>query len=154
MWGSRLADLQHPDWCILDLDPKGAPFDHVVTLARAIHGLCDELGLPSFPKTSGASGLHVLLPLGGQCTFEQSRSLAHLIAWTLVREHPRIPDRDWQWNHAGADYDGVHTRERCLTWYSEAGPGGGATQQSFEDFLVADPRWRRRETCGRSCMRC
>ena len=90
LWPSRVGALDRPDWCILDLDPKGAPFAHVVTLARAIKRLCDELGLPAFPKTSGASGLHVLLPLGGQCTFEQSRSLAHLIAWTLVREHPRL----------------------------------------------------------------
>ena len=46
------------------------------------------------PKTSGASGLHVLLPLGGQCTFEQSRSLGHLIGWTLTREHPRLATID------------------------------------------------------------
>jgi bifunctional non-homologous end joining protein LigD len=90
LWPSRVGALDRPDWCILDLDPKGAPFAHVVTLARAIHDLCGELALPAFVKTSGASGLHVLIPLGGQCTFEQSRSLAHLMAWTLVREHPRI----------------------------------------------------------------
>jgi bifunctional non-homologous end joining protein LigD len=90
LWPSRVGALERPDWCILDLDPKGAPFAHVVRLARAIHVLCEELGLPSFVKTSGASGLHVLVPLGGQCTFEQSRSLAHLMAWTLVREHPRL----------------------------------------------------------------
>jgi bifunctional non-homologous end joining protein LigD len=90
LWPSRVGALDRPDWCILDLDPKGAPFAHVVTLARAIQALCEELGLPCHVKTSGASGLHVLVPLGGQCTFEQSRSLAHLMAWTLVREHPRL----------------------------------------------------------------
>jgi bifunctional non-homologous end joining protein LigD len=94
LWPSRVGALDRPDWCILDLDPKGAPFAHVVTLARAIQRLCGRLGLPSFPKTSGASGLHVLVPLGGQCSFEQSRSLAHLIAWTLVREHPRLATID------------------------------------------------------------
>jgi bifunctional non-homologous end joining protein LigD len=90
LWPSRVGALERPDWCILDLDPKGAPFRDVITLARAIKSLCDELGLPCFPKTSGASGLHVLVPLGGQCTFEQSRALAHLVAWTIVREHPRL----------------------------------------------------------------
>jgi bifunctional non-homologous end joining protein LigD len=94
LWPSRVAALDRPDWCILDLDPKGAPFAHVATLARAIKRMCDELGLPAFVKTSGASGLHVLVPLGGQCTFEQSRSLAHLVAWTLVREHPRLATID------------------------------------------------------------
>ncbi|HET8644426.1 MAG TPA: non-homologous end-joining DNA ligase, partial [Vicinamibacteria bacterium] len=90
LWSSRVGALDRPDWSILDLDPKGAPFAHVVALALAIKRLCDEIGLPAFVKTSGASGLHVLLPLGGQCTYEQSRSLAHLVAWTLSREHPRL----------------------------------------------------------------
>ena len=60
----RRARSSSPDWCILDLDPKGAPFAHVVEVARAIHALCEEIGLPAFIKTSGATGLHVLLPLG------------------------------------------------------------------------------------------
>lgn len=79
VWGSRLADLPHPDWCILDLDPKGAPFEHVVRIALAIHSLCDEVGLPNYCKTSGSTGLHVLVPLGGQCTFEQCRALAQIL---------------------------------------------------------------------------
>jgi bifunctional non-homologous end joining protein LigD len=87
VWSSRVAAVDRPDWCILDLDPKGASFADVVALAQAARRLCDELGLPCFAKTSGASGLHVLVGLGAQCTFEQSRSLAHLMAWTLVREH-------------------------------------------------------------------
>jgi len=80
VWGSRLADLQHPDWCILDLDPKGAPFPHVVRIARAIHELCEDIGMPSFLKTSGSTGLHVLLPLGCRFTFEQCRQLGEVIA--------------------------------------------------------------------------
>ncbi len=68
VWASRVAAPERPDWCILDLDPKGAPFSHVVAIARAIRELCEEIELPSFIKTSGATGLHVLIPLGGQCT--------------------------------------------------------------------------------------
>ena len=90
VWSSRVADLQHPDWCILDLDPKGAPFRDVVAIAREIRAICDELALPAFPKTSGSSGLHVLLPLGGRLTFEQSRMLAELLARLVVRRHPGI----------------------------------------------------------------
>lgn len=80
VWGSRLADLQHPDWCILDLDPKGAPFPHVVEIAFAIRELCEAIELPAFLKTSGSTGLHVLLPLGRQCTFEQCRQLGEILA--------------------------------------------------------------------------
>ena len=64
VWSARLADLERPDWLILDLDPKEAPFPHVVRIARHLHALLDELGARHFVKTSGQAGLHVLLPLG------------------------------------------------------------------------------------------
>ena len=90
IWASRVPSLARPDWCILDLDPKGAPFAHVVKLALAIRRLCEELELPTGIKTSGASGLHVLIPLAGQCTFEQSRGLAELLARVVEAEHRDI----------------------------------------------------------------
>jgi bifunctional non-homologous end joining protein LigD len=83
---SRIADLGRPDWLVVDLDPKEAPFAHVVRLARRLHLLCEEIGLPSFAKTTGQSGLHVLVPLGGQCTHEQARDLALLLARRLADE--------------------------------------------------------------------
>jgi bifunctional non-homologous end joining protein LigD len=90
VWSSRTKSLEFPDWCILDLDPKGAPFSQVVELALLIKRLCDEVGLPALPKTSGASGLHVLVPLGAQVTYEQSRSLAQLLAYEVTRERGDI----------------------------------------------------------------
>lgn len=86
VWGSRLAELPHPDWCILDLDPKGAPFADVVKIALRIHSLCDEVGLPNYCKTSGSTGLHVLVPLGGQCTYEQCRMLAQILGRVIASE--------------------------------------------------------------------
>jgi bifunctional non-homologous end joining protein LigD len=90
IWPSRRDRLQHPDWCILDLDPKGAPFKDVITLAKAIRKLAKEIGLPTAVKTSGSTGLHVLVPLGGQCTFDQSRVLGQLISTVIERRHPDI----------------------------------------------------------------
>ncbi len=87
-WASRVVDLEKPDWTILDLDPKNAPREWVVPLALAIHRLCDQVGLPNYVKTSGQSGLHVLIPLGGQCTFDQARTLAYLIGMLVERAHP------------------------------------------------------------------
>jgi bifunctional non-homologous end joining protein LigD len=87
-WASRTVDLEKPDWTIIDLDPKNAPREHVVPLALAIHALCDAAGLPNYVKTSGQTGLHVLIPLGGQCTFEQARMLAYLIGQLIERRHP------------------------------------------------------------------
>ncbi|HEU4614185.1 MAG TPA: DNA ligase D [Kofleriaceae bacterium] len=89
-WASRIADLERPDWTIIDLDPKNAPREHVVPLALAIHALCEDIGLPNFVKTSGQTGLHVLIPLGGQCTFDQARTLAYLIGLIIERQHPTM----------------------------------------------------------------
>ncbi len=90
IWSSRIQRLEKPDWCILDLDPKKAPFSHVVNVARAIHSLCEEIELPSFVKTSGATGLHILLPLGGQCTYAESRSLGEILAKVIEQEQPDV----------------------------------------------------------------
>ncbi len=90
VWASRVDDLAHPDWCILDLDPKGAPFTDVVEIALAARKLCDRAGLPVYPKTSGSQGMHLLVPLGGQCTFEQTKQLAMILATLLARELPKI----------------------------------------------------------------
>src|SRR5207245_1948801 len=90
LWASRMARPQHPDWSIIDLDPKTAPFADVVTLANAVHELCEEIGLPSFCKTSGQKGLHVLVPVGGQLTHAQSTTLAELIARAVEARHPKI----------------------------------------------------------------
>ncbi len=90
VWSSRLASLERPDWSILDLDPKDAPFADVVRVANSIHAFCDEIELPCFVKTSGSSGLHVLVPLGRQCTYEQSKGLAELLARVTAAELPDI----------------------------------------------------------------
>ena len=90
IWSSRIKTIDQPDWCILDLDPKGAPFGDVVRVARVIRDVCDEIELPTYVKTSGSSGLHVLVPLGHQCDYEQSRQLGHLLAQVVVAELPEI----------------------------------------------------------------
>ncbi len=90
VWASRISQLQRPDWCILDLDPKGAPFAHVVLVARCLKRLCDELELPSYVKTSGQSGLHVLWPTGGAVTFSQARTFAEVLAKEVAARVPHL----------------------------------------------------------------
>ncbi len=90
LWASRVPTLERPDWCVLDLDPKGAPFEHVVEVAREAKKLCDRIGLPVLVKSTGSSGLHLMIPLGRQCTHEQSRSLGELLARCLVEHLPKI----------------------------------------------------------------
>src|SRR5467141_1268836 len=57
IWMSRIDDLTKPDWCLIDLDPKEAPFAHVITLAKTMKQLCDDVEMPAFIKTTGKSGL-------------------------------------------------------------------------------------------------
>ncbi|MGH7568894.1 MAG: DNA ligase D [Gemmatimonadales bacterium] len=90
IWSSRVGSLETPDWCILDLDPKEAPFRDVVTVAQAVKALCDAIDLPASVKTSGSTGLHVLIPLGRQCTYEQSRTLGGLLARVVAARLPQI----------------------------------------------------------------
>jgi bifunctional non-homologous end joining protein LigD len=89
-WSARVPALERPDWLVLDLDPKGAPFTDVVRVAQAVHRLLDDLELPSHVKTSGATGLHVLVPLGARYTHEQARTLARLLAMLVVQAVPDI----------------------------------------------------------------
>jgi bifunctional non-homologous end joining protein LigD len=99
IWASRIGTLEQPDWCILDLDPKAAPFAHVIEVALAIKRLCDEIELPCFIKTSGSTGLHVLLPMGRQLTYDQSRAFGQVLARVVAQAHrdiatvTRNPDR-------------------------------------------------------------
>jgi bifunctional non-homologous end joining protein LigD len=86
LWASRVGSLELPDWCVLDLDPKDAPFSDVIRTAQALRRLCDSVALPSFVKTTGKTGLHILLPLGRQCTYAQSRTLGELLARFVLRE--------------------------------------------------------------------
>ena len=87
-WHSRITDLEHPDWCVLDLDPKDAPFADVIATAKAVKALLDEIELPGFLKTSGASGLHILMPLARQLTHAQSATLGELLARVVVGRYP------------------------------------------------------------------
>jgi len=90
IWHSRIADLTRPDWCLIDLDPKEAPFANVLTLAKTMKKLCDEVEMPAFIKTTGKSGLHIMLPLGRQLTYDQSLQLAILFSRLVTDRHPDI----------------------------------------------------------------
>jgi len=78
------------DWCILDLDPKTRPLPMWCNWLAPSTNCVAEFKLPCFAKTSGGSGLHVLIPLAGQLTHAESRTLAQLFGQVMVREHPDL----------------------------------------------------------------
>ena len=90
IWHSRIDDLTRPDWCLIDLDPKEAPFEHVVMLAKTMRKLCEQVDMPALIKTTGKSGLHIMLPLGRQMTYDQCLQFAMLFARLVTDRHPDI----------------------------------------------------------------
>lgn len=86
----RLPDLAQADFFTVDFDVKQSELRHAITLAMRLHEHLDALGLPSFPKTSGQSGLHVLVPLGAGQSFTTARALADLLGKLLVEEFPDL----------------------------------------------------------------
>ncbi|MDR7544295.1 MAG: DNA ligase D [Armatimonadota bacterium] len=90
VWGSRLGSLERPDWLVLDLDPKGAAFADVVAVALVLHQLLEEIALPHYVKTSGSTGLHILVPLGARYPYESARAFARLLALLAVEATPDL----------------------------------------------------------------
>ena len=85
----RFSSLEACDFLTIDFDLGQAPFEHAVTLARELRALLDELGLPGFPKTSGQTGLHVLVPMGG-APFDAATALAGLLGRLVHERHPKL----------------------------------------------------------------
>ena len=90
-WNSRVPDVQFADYSIIDLDPGAkAPFSRVVEVALVVKDVLDELGLRAIPKTSGAQGLHIVLPLGPRVPNDGARMLAEIVARRVADRAPRI----------------------------------------------------------------
>lgn len=87
---STTRDLDHPDYCVIDLDPHDISFNKVIEIALAVHQLLDDIGVKNYCKTSGGNGLHVLIPLKGKYTYEQSRQFAEIIAQHIHEKLPKI----------------------------------------------------------------
>ena len=87
-WHSRVKSEDYPDWCIIDLDPGKNSFEDVIKAARVTKDVLDSLGVDSYPKTSGSTGIHIYIPLAAAYTYDQSREFARVVA-RLV--HEKIP---------------------------------------------------------------
>src|SRR5215475_6348541 len=85
-WHSRVDDIERPDYLLIDLDPsEGNPWEFVREIALVVRDVMDGLGLASFPKTSGATGLHVLAPIRPELRFPEVRRFAKALAEEVER---------------------------------------------------------------------
>ena len=87
-WHSRVQSPNYPDWSVIDLDPGKISFDKVIETAIVIKKVLDTLQVPSFPKTSGSTGIHIYVPLGAKYNYEQSKQFAELVANLAHEELP------------------------------------------------------------------
>ena len=89
-WHSTIKHLDKPDYLMLDLDPKAAPWPNVLAVALVCKEVFDELGLPSFPKTSGSSGIHIYLPLKPKYDYAKIAAVAQALAGEVTSRAPKI----------------------------------------------------------------
>jgi bifunctional non-homologous end joining protein LigD len=90
-WFSRVDSPFDEDSAALDLDPtEGTSFDRVLDVARWIKAELDRHGIPAWPKTSGASGLHIHIPLPPHTSYETGQLLCHFIASLVASAHPKV----------------------------------------------------------------
>src|SRR5437868_3981934 len=91
-WHSRVPEIELPDYLLIDLDPSAdGQWHYVREIALVVREVMDELGLPSFPKTSGATGLHILSPIRTELLFPHVRRFAKALAEEVER---RVGDQD------------------------------------------------------------
>ncbi len=87
-WNSKIGSLENPDYVIVDLDPEEIGFDKVVDAANQVRGVLEKLEIESYPKTSGATGIHIYIPTGGKYTHEQGRKFVEIIVNIVNRKNP------------------------------------------------------------------
>ncbi|MEP6732259.1 MAG: non-homologous end-joining DNA ligase [bacterium] len=90
-WLSRLPEADFADRCLIDLDPDdGVPFSSVVALARDVRAIAAQCALPIALKTSGSSGIHLVIPLPPRTSYDTSAQLALLIARATTAHRPEL----------------------------------------------------------------
>jgi len=162
-WFSLAQSPNNPDYCVIDLDPDKQHFDQVIQAAQEVKRVLDAIGVPSYPKTSGSTGIHIYIPLGAQYTYDQSQLFANIIVKLVHQQIPEfttlermISNRkgkmylDFLQNRPGATIAGVYslrpkpgaTVSMPLHW-DEVKPG-----LTMRDFTIYNAIDRLRETGG------
>ncbi|ALM50148.1 DNA ligase [Flavobacterium psychrophilum] len=89
-WFSRIQHPDNPDYCVIDLDPaEKTTFEQVIQAAREVKKVLDAIDVVSYVKTSGSTGIHIYIPLGGKYSYDQSQMFARLLV-SIV--HERLPE--------------------------------------------------------------
>ena len=133
-WFSRLPDVEQADWVALDLDPMPeAPFSRVVEVARRLHDELDRLGAPCLAKTSGASGLHIHIPLPPGTPCEAGLIFCQILATIVASRHPRSATVERAVRRRAADavyidyLQNIHGKTLAAAYSARASPFAGVS---------------------------
>jgi DNA ligase D len=118
-WHSRVPEIEQPDYLLIDLDPTSdGQWPFVREIALVVRDVLDELGLRSYPKTSGATGLHVLAPIRPEVRFPDVRRFAKAVAEEVERriDDQRVATTTWRVaDRVGVFVDfGQNARDRTI----------------------------------------
>jgi len=90
-WLSTITDLQRPTYLIFDLDPmEPAVFSDAVKIAQFIKVLLDQLNLKAFPKLSGATGIHIYIPLAPKYSYKQTSTFVKRVGEAIIEAFPNL----------------------------------------------------------------
>jgi bifunctional non-homologous end joining protein LigD len=95
-WYSRVDKPDRPDFVLFDLDPSpDVGFQETVQVALIVKAALDALGLASFPKTSSADGMHVLVPVERRYTYDDTRGFSEIVGSAIARTHRGLATTEW-----------------------------------------------------------
>jgi bifunctional non-homologous end joining protein LigD len=96
VWTSRVPNVYYPDICVFDLDPSVDDSDMLRDAALSVRNLLDDLGLPSWVKTSGSKGFHIAVPLDAKANMGDVEGFAHRVGALLVQRDPQNLTQEFQ----------------------------------------------------------
>ncbi|MBW8684996.1 DNA ligase D [Chitinophaga sp. B61] len=89
-WNSRTSKPDHPDWCIIDLDPTDKnTFEQVIKTAQVTKAVLDSINVQGYCKTSGSTGIHIYIPLNAKYTYDECQLFGK---WIATQVHLELPD--------------------------------------------------------------
>jgi len=138
-WHSTTKALDYPDYLVIDVDPlEKNTFEQVVETANMIKEILDKTGAESHCKTSGATGLHVYVPLGKKYTYEQVKDFAKLICILAQEQLPKFTTLAKSEKKREETYLlGLHAKPQRTNYYGTIQPKAPSRRAGIHAFEVA-----------------
>ena len=157
-WLSRTGHHGNPDFAVFDLDPmEGATWEQVVHVTKLVNVLLERLGLAGYLKTSGATGIHLYVPIEPEYTYRRVRRFVETLGRMIAGADPENATMEWDIPRRGPRCSSTTTRTsparpspRCTR--CDPGPGRRCRPRSSGTSSTASvPRCRPWRRCGSGC---